>query len=307
MSKLGLVRELHKPARKNYPRRRVTIKGLNDLWQADLIEMIPYARLNKGYSYILTCINAFSKFGYVEPLKSKSGEEVTEAFKKILKRVDTPPNNLQTDMGKEFYNKHFSLLMKKYGINHYSTFSTLKAQICERWNRTLKNKMWMEFSLQGSYKWLDILSRVVADYNHSRHRTISMAPAKVNKGNEKLLLSTVYASPKVQNIPRSRLQVGDFVRISKQKYMFDKGYTPSWTTEVFKIRIVQPTTPITYLLEDCNNLPVSGSFYKEELQKSNNKDIYLVEKIIKRSKNKLFVKWLGFPQPSWINKESIVS
>lgn len=70
-SKETVAHELHKPARKNYKRRRVIIKGLHDLWQADLVEMQPYAKSNKGFRYILVVINAFSKYVWVMPLKSK--------------------------------------------------------------------------------------------------------------------------------------------------------------------------------------------------------------------------------------------
>ena len=48
----------------------------------------------------------------------------------------------------------------------------------------------------------------------------------------------------------AKYNIGDFVRISKYKHIFGKGYTPNWTTEIFKIKKVQNTKPITYLLQD---------------------------------------------------------
>lgn len=57
-----VVNEIHRPARKKFRRRRVIVKGLNDLIQGDLVEMIPYAKINKGFRYILVVINVFSKF-----------------------------------------------------------------------------------------------------------------------------------------------------------------------------------------------------------------------------------------------------
>lgn len=83
MSKTEIVSEIHKPARKNFPRRRVIVKGLHDLWQADLIEMIPYAKINKDFRYILVVINAFSKLVWTEPVKRKTSRNVAEAFKKF--------------------------------------------------------------------------------------------------------------------------------------------------------------------------------------------------------------------------------
>lgn len=151
-----ILEELHKPARRNYLRRKVDMRGINDTLQCNLVEMIPYAKENKNYKYMLTAINIFSKYAWAIPLKTKSGKEVATAMNTILKII-TAPRNLHVDMGKEFYNKDFQDLMVRYKINMSSTYSGLKASICECFNRTLKEKMWKQFSLQGNYKWLDIL------------------------------------------------------------------------------------------------------------------------------------------------------
>jgi hypothetical protein len=50
---------------------------------------------------------------------------VSTAMENILLKIKPPPKNLQTDNGKEF----FQSLMKKHKINHYSTFSSIKASI----------------------------------------------------------------------------------------------------------------------------------------------------------------------------------
>ena len=138
--KLTVVTELHKPARKNYARRRVHMRGIDETWQADLVEMLPYARENNGCKYLLTVIDIFSKYAWAVPVKSKSGPDVTAAMQSVLVQGRVP-KNLHTDEGKEFYNVHFKDLMQRFDINHYSTHSNLKASICERFNRTLKNKM----------------------------------------------------------------------------------------------------------------------------------------------------------------------
>ena len=137
-----LVKELHRPARRNFQRRHVVITGLNDLFQADLVDMQKYSRENKGHSYILTVINAFSKCAWAVAIKSKSAADVAIAFETILKK-HTAPKNLQTDDGNEFMNKIFSSLMKKYKINHYSTYSVLilKASIVDQFNGTLKKNV----------------------------------------------------------------------------------------------------------------------------------------------------------------------
>ena len=313
--KEDVVNELHKPARKKYKRRRVIVKGLNDLWQADLVEMQPYAKFNRGYRYILVVINVFSKYVWALPVKSKTSKNVSAAMEKILNEVKNNPKskqgvpkNIQSDRGLEFYAKDFKKLMETFNINHYSTFSNMKASIVERVNRTLKNKMWKQFSVQGSYKWLKLLPEIVNKYNNTIHSVIRKKPIDVNKRNEKELLKYVYTHKKVFDSLSTKYRVGDYVRISKQREAFTKGYTPSWSNEVFHIKKVNLTNPTTYLLQDENGLDIEGGFYTEELQKVKHKDVYLVEKILRRKGNQVLVKWLGMNKDhnSWISKTDVL-
>ncbi|XP_057322534.1 uncharacterized protein LOC130665920 [Microplitis mediator] len=99
-----IAQELHKPARKNYTRRHVDIRGLDETWQADLVEMIPYSTANSGYKYLLTIIDNFPKYAWAVPIKSKSGSEVKSAMKSVLQH-GRKPINLHVYQGKEFYNK----------------------------------------------------------------------------------------------------------------------------------------------------------------------------------------------------------
>lgn len=306
MSRTQIVNELHKPVRKNFSRLHVKIKGIDDLWQADLVEMIQYAKDNDNFKYLLTVIDTFSKFAWAVPIKTKTSQAVTAAFSEIFAQSKRIPRNLQTDMGTEFYNKYFKQLMKQNNINHYSTFSVLKASIVERFNRTIKEKMWKMFSLQGSYKWVKILKKLMIQYNTSKHRTIKLPPIEVTKENEKQILKHAYTYPKL--IRKNRYQVGDFVRISKFKTVFEKGYTPNWTTEIFKVIAINNKFPVTYLLEDYTGQQISGRFYEKELQKTNHPDTYLVEKILKKEGSRVYVKWLGFDSShnSWINKNDML-
>lgn len=299
--KIKLVNELHRPIRKNFKRRKTIIKGIDDLWQSDLGQMDMYASNNKNFKFILIVIDCFSKYLWAKPLKNKSGEEVTKAFNLILK--ERCPQNLQTDQGKEFFNSKFNELMQKYSINHYNTFSCKKAAIAERVIRTVKERLFKYFSLNGSYNWVDILPQIVSNYNNTKHRTINMKPIDVCKENEKKVLKFAFTHLKLATKPK-KFSIGDIVRISKAKHVFDKGYTPNWTTELFKIVKVKITNPTTYILEDLNGRPISGAFYEDELQKTMQPDIYLVEKVLHKRGNKVFVKWLGFDDShnSYINK-----
>lgn len=146
-----------------------------------------------------------------------------------------------------------------------------------------------------------------------------MKPIEVNSRNEQHLLDTVYNYDRPVAVEKRKqrgkrtmttaFKVGDFVRISKFRTVFEKGYTPNWTTEIFKIRKVQHNTdPVTYLLEDYQNGEIKGSFYAEELQPVRHPNVYLVEKIIRRRNGQAYVKWLGFgpEHNSWIPETDIL-
>ena len=302
-----VAKELHRPARRNYPRRKFDIRGLDETWQADLVDMQKFARENNGYKYLLTVIDVFSKYAWALPLKQKTGSEVMEAMNTILKAGRTP-KNLQVDQGTEFYNAQVKNLLKRYKIHLYSTYSNLKASICERFNRTLKTNMWLQFTLRGKYKWIDILQDLMLKYNNTKHRTIDMKPIDVTRENEANVLKKFPNLKSKRRKIKYKFKVGDFVRISREKHIFEKGYTPSWSTEVFSItRVVRTYPVVTYHLKDYKNEPIAGGFYEQELTKVKYPDIYLVEKILKKRKNEIYVKWLGFDSShnSWINKNSI--
>lgn len=305
-----IVDELHKPARIHFPRRNTVLKGINDLYQADLIEMRPHKKINKGFNYILTVINCFTKVADALPLKDKTGKSVTQAMEIAIKRDKNKIKHLQTDDGKEYFNKDFAELMKKYKINHYSTNSEKKAAIVERFNRTLKGAMYKMFSKRGSYVWFDILPNLINEYNDKFHRTIGMKPNKVNSKNAKLVLSRIIKNTKrkVEKRQPRKFNVNDKVRISKYKGVFTKKYLPNWTNEVFTVYKVQPTVPETYILKDNKGILLQGAFYGHELLKSTVGDVYLVEKVLQRKKDMVKVRWLGFDktEDSWIPIKDLV-
>ncbi|KAJ3646934.1 hypothetical protein Zmor_024491 [Zophobas morio] len=305
-TKREVVDEIFKPARKTFPRRHTVIKGLDDLWQIDLADLRSYSSENSGYKYILVVIDCFSKFLWTKSLKTKGAEEGVQAMEFIFKRSRRHPRNLQSDQGKEFYNNRFNKLMQKYKVNHYSTYSVKKAAIAERVIRTIKSKLFPLLTLNASYRWLNHLERVTSEYNSSIHRTTGKKPIEINKSNKGEI--KVFNRGQKIVLKNKKFLPGDFVRISKEKLLFEKGYTPNWSTEIFKVVRIKQTNPVTYLLEDSDGRPIKGSFYNYELQKTKYSDVYLIEKVVRRKGGKIFVKWLGLPQEknSWINLTDIM-
>lgn len=299
--------ELHRPVRRRFPRRKVTVKNVNDLYQADLVEMLPYANVNKGMRYILTMINCFTKFAIAIPLKNKTGLEVGKALEPILQKHKM--KHFQTDQGKEWFNVYVRKLMTKYNINHYFTFSELKASIVERLNRTLKERMWKQFTTRGTYEWVSILPHIVRNYNATVHRTIGMKPKDVRPMHVKGILTRLNKDRLVKKKTSiQKFKVNDHVRISKYKHVFKKGYLPNWTNEIFTVLAVRPTNPVTYTLQDSQGEVLHGTFYEQELTKSKTGNVYLVEKVLKKKGNKVLVRWAGFDgkSDSWIDKSEII-
>lgn len=303
-----IVDELHKPCRKNYPRLKVLVRGIDETWQADLVDMKKYSQVNRGFTFLLTVIDIVSKYAWAIPLKNKEGLTLKKVLNDLLKKGRVPIN-LQVDKGTEFYNKHVKSLLKEYKIHLYSSYSHLKASIIERFNRSLKSEMWKNFTLNGNNKWIDMLNDLMKKYNKRVHRTIQVRPIDVNKANEKEILERIRAAKyyKINENKKPKFKIGDVVRISKEKHIFEKGYTPNWTTENFTITKVRPTIPVTYNIKDYRNESIDGIFYEEELQKSKYPGIYLIERVIRKRGENLLVKWLGFDDThnQWIHKNDL--
>ena len=75
-----LAEELHKPITRNFRKRRVISYGVDKIWAADLVEIQKYSKWNKGIKCLLTVIDVFSKYGWIETLKDKKTESVSSAF-----------------------------------------------------------------------------------------------------------------------------------------------------------------------------------------------------------------------------------
>ena len=181
---------LHKPICRRFKRNRVMVGGIDQQWQMDLADMQSMQKLNNGYGYLLVCIDVFSKYAWVIPLKNKMGPSLVGAFKLIL-ASGRKPEKVMTDQGTEFFNKHFKALIKE-DIELYNTFNETKASIVERLIRTLKTKMWRYFTAKKTMRYIDVLPDLVYSYNHSVHRSIKTKPAQVTADNEKQVWHTLY-------------------------------------------------------------------------------------------------------------------
>ena len=88
---------------------------------------------------------------------------------------------LWVDEGKEFDNKNLLSVLDKHGIKMCSTHNAIKASVVERWNRTIKTKLWKYFSVNGIYKYTNILQKLIGKYNRTRHRSTGFTPVEAKK------------------------------------------------------------------------------------------------------------------------------
>lgn len=252
---------LHKPAGVRFSRNRVFVTKPLKQFQADLCDIQALAEHNDWYRYLLTVIDVFSKKAYARALKKKTAGEVVEAFESVFQESQIP-EKLQTDTGKEIFNKIFEALMKKYGIVHFKTASNLKASVVERFNCTLKGRMWRYFTAHNTRRYLDVLPDLLKGYNRSFHSSIKMARAEVTSENALQVFRHLYGtfSSRHGQKVRMKFKKGDLVRISKLRGVFDKKYDQSFTDEVFTVTGRIARTPPVYKLQDYDREPIEGSF-----------------------------------------------
>ena len=302
---------LHHQARKRYPTRKYIVHDIDEQWQADLADVALIAKQNDGYRFILTVIDIFTRYAWARPLRTKTGKEVAEAFKDIFQEGRIP-KRIQTDQGKEFENRHVLALFHKHNIELFSVKSAYKAAIVERFNRTLKHKLWRYFTMSTKQNWTRVLQDTVYSYNHSIHRTLGCKPVDVTPANVGEIREKVFKK-QPSNESKSDIKVGDKVRISKVKSIFAKGYLPNWTEEIFTVdSINRKTSPISYKLKDYHGEVIEGSFYRQEIESIiHDDDDYIVEKVIRTEKRGneqwCLVKWAGYPSSmnSWVRKSDI--
>jgi transposase InsO family protein len=306
----------YRTARRNFKRNPIIALHIDAQWQGDLAEMGNQADDNGGVRYLLVLIDVVSRYLFVEPLKSKNGPVVLAAFKKIFAK--RKPKKLQTDDGKEFVNKELARYLKKEGITFFTVKSDKKAAIAERVIRTLKDKINRYQNEERTDTYIDVLQDLVDSYNNTYHKSIKMTPAEVTEETEGEVLKNLYGKAWAANKKRKKpkFKEGDFVRLSKLKGIFEKGYTGNFTEEIFIVDKVKLSSvpQIMYKVKDWSGELLEGSFYDKEMQlvAKGLEDFWKVEKIVAeevvKGKKMSLVKWEGFPESmnSWIADANMI-
>ena len=209
--------------------------SIGDQYQAGLCDMTKFALQNGNIKFLLSCIDCFSKLAWALPIKNKTSNEIVRVLKIIFSKQRC--KRLQIDKGKEFLNGKVQELLKENNIELWvSENEDVKASIVERFNRTLKTRMWKFFTARNTLRYIDALPQLVNAYNNTIHSSTKMKPIDVKKKDELMIKKILY--PKDISTPSKgyKYKLNTLVRISKARRTFKKGYLPNWTEEIFTIK-----------------------------------------------------------------------
>ncbi|KAL3087892.1 hypothetical protein niasHS_009221 [Heterodera schachtii] len=260
---------LHRQAKRRYRRLPTLAPGLHTEWQADLAIFDRLAKQNRGYQYLLVCIDTLSRQVFVEPVKTKTSVNMIRAFGRIFKRSKYIPWKVLTDQGKEFTARTVQHFFQAKDVEHFCMLTSpqFHAGMAERANRSIKERLYRYFTERNTYTWIDVVQDIVRAINHSPNSSIGMRPADVNFKNAEALRQKLHNA--AENVVRRqpRYRVGDRVRIEKYKHVFQKGYLPRFTNELFTVSEVHTErSPVVYRLRDDHNEIISGTVEQQFVQ-----------------------------------------
>ena len=195
--------------------------------------------------------------------------------------------------------------MSRKNIKLYSTETEKRVLWLDALIELLSKRCGKCFLANNNTVYFDKIDELLKNYNSSFHRSIQMSPLEASDiKNSNRVFANLYSGEIYKQVKKPKFRISDRVRISKYKRkLFDKGFTPNWTEEIFVINDILNTKPVTYRLVDLQGEAVTGSFYEQELQKTT-QEIFRIEKVIRRDnkRKRALVKWSGYPDQfnSWV-------
>ena len=261
-----------KPPKNNYSTNKTDVFYIDDIWSLDILDLKDYGpKNNRGYRYVLVIIDNFSKFGWTVPLKNKNAQTIKDSFENILINSKKSPNLIETDRGKEFYNKTFQDFLNKNNIKHYSRNSSYGAVFAERFNRTTRNLLKKPVFEKGDGNWIDVLPTITKQYNNRVHSSTKLTSIQASlKKNEGYVYKNLLDKRKKVT---PKFQINDLVRTAGLKKSFSKGDTTNWSYKLYKItEIINDTIP-SYHIDNLKERYNESLLKKTNLTMKENKDV----------------------------------
>ena len=224
----------------NYKQKFIPIVNQPGTYQCDLTFYSQIEKFNNGYHILLTIININSKYAYVYPMKNKNSDTVLKVFKQFLNNdVKDKVVNIESDLGSEFISKKFQDLLNENNIKLYLIDKNISANgtaIIERFNGTIRNKIDKYLKAYKTNKFIDVLDKLVKNYNSSISQATGYAPKDVDEKIEQdLYIQKSILKLNVLNQVNNEIKIGDYCRILKKKQLFSKGDEQYYSKSIFEI------------------------------------------------------------------------
>jgi len=306
------------------------VSELDEVWQGDVAyaSQMSSSKKDKFMSFLLI-IDVFSRFCFARPLKKINSENVLVCFKDILKSTERKCKKIQFDKGSEFKNSIMVNFLERNKIKYYFVTGSSKAAFAERCILSIKRRLGAYVVYHnGKKKWWEGLEGIIYSYNNTIHSSHGFAPGKIKPIDQNLIWMRTYKynhlkfggnklkkelSMLSQRVSARtfKFKIHDRVRISVFKDKMLRAYSSQFTDEVFTIIDTKTISGyFMYLVKDFNNSEIEGYFYENELLKVNIEadQIYKIEKIMKQTRFKVYVKWLHWPNKfnSWVDKTEVI-
>lgn len=294
--------QVQRPVIKAKVNKPIIKSAPNQQFNMDLIDMSGLAGLNNNVHFLLTVIDAFSKKAWVYPLKTKEEGGVRDALKALFDS-EGKPLVIVSDNGSEFISKAVNALLDEYEVRHIYTkaYSPQSNAQVERFNKTIKTKIYKFMEHYNTQHYLDALPKLVANYNDTVHSVTKRKPDDLHALGNSNPRAEKKVAPEVQEqfdeakagiekqatkwldktdaLPlKDNIKMGDYVRIAegqkpevKKNKIFRKSYERQWSAEIYQVAWVnyadKTTIPDSYTLVSPEGEILSTQYYRDHLQK----------------------------------------
>ena len=255
------VAQVHKPVIKNKKNMSsITAVAPYEVFQIDLLDYQKYAKDNRGHNWILICVDVFTRQAFAEPMKNKTAQVTKKAFEKVVDKAK--PKVVFSDEGNEFKGIFLTFLEEEHIIkieNKYGNHNSLG--VIDRFSRTLKTMIAKYMTAKSTTKWIDALPKLMKIYNETPHNGIKLIkPINATQYENKLKITTLNFEKQTDNNMKinavvDKLHVGDKVRIRIEKGTFAKGYSITYSKEVY---VIEKIDGRDILLDDGNTYHIDS-------------------------------------------------
>ncbi len=296
---------------KRFPRPRVRVQAQYQQVELDLMDVRKSTQYNDGVKYLFVAVDVLSKLAFVYPLKTKMSDDVYKATKTLLDKWPLI-QTFSSDRGSEFKSHTFHELLSQRNVRHFFAGGSGKSTIVESFIRYLRSRITRFKTENNTQTYINALGSIINSYNNTCHSSTKFKPSEVNHINQFTVYENLYMNSK-NNLKEHKFnyKIGDKVRISLDKSIFQRESDKKFTNEIFTVdyRYKKDGIPM-YKLKDCTDQRLIGSFYNQELSKVENlkNKEFKVEKFIDEKRINgiphLLVKFDGYSDQCaiWIKK-----